>query len=485
MCARCCGATTRPASSSRTPTSRSSSRAAPRRRGGRDLELTRREAELLELLLRNARGVVTRELALERVWGGEAEASANVVDRYVAYLRRKLGEPPLIHTVRGVGFRLRREAPGTCRGGGRRGDRPGGGRAGRRRARPARRPARRRARPRAARARRPRSRGWPPRRPDLLLEPGALDGRLGGSALLVEVIDRRGRIVARSSGLGSRVLPQAAAVRAALEDRRAGYGDALLGSDPLRLYAAPLGELGRGPAAGGAVIVAGTTARDRGDARQHAPRRRARRRWPRRCWPRRSPPALPAARCGRCGGSPRVRARSSAPATSRGDSRVPPTRDEVGDAGAPRSTPCSARSSAPARPSTGSSATPRTSCGRRSPRCAATLAYVARHGADAEVAARAEADAARLSALLDDLLALAREDAAAPAGGEEVDLGTLARERRRPTRTRRPPTGASSCAASGRRSSAPLGTSCATRDGTGRGRADRDRRSAGRRPSAR
>ena len=80
--------------------------AAAARRGGRDLGLTRREAELLELLLRNARGVVTREVALERVWGGEAEASANVVDRYVAYLRRKLGDPPLIHTVRGVGFRL-------------------------------------------------------------------------------------------------------------------------------------------------------------------------------------------------------------------------------------------------------------------------------------------------------------------------------------------------------------------------------------------
>jgi two-component system response regulator MprA len=75
------------------------------RRGERDIALTRREAELLELLVRNARGVVTRELALERVWG-EGEASANVVDRYVAYLRRKLGDPPLIHTVRGVGFRL-------------------------------------------------------------------------------------------------------------------------------------------------------------------------------------------------------------------------------------------------------------------------------------------------------------------------------------------------------------------------------------------
>jgi two-component system response regulator MprA len=78
------------------------------RRAGRDLELTRREAELLELLLRNARGVVTRERALEEVWGGEGEATPNAVDRYVAYLRRKLGDPPLIHTVRGVGFRLGR-----------------------------------------------------------------------------------------------------------------------------------------------------------------------------------------------------------------------------------------------------------------------------------------------------------------------------------------------------------------------------------------
>jgi two-component system response regulator MprA len=77
------------------------------RRAGRDLELTPREADLLELLLRNARGVVTRELALDEVWSGEG--TMNAVDRYVAYLRRKLGDPPLIHTVRGIGFRLDRE----------------------------------------------------------------------------------------------------------------------------------------------------------------------------------------------------------------------------------------------------------------------------------------------------------------------------------------------------------------------------------------
>jgi two-component system response regulator MprA len=75
-------------------------------RAGRDLGLTPREADLLELLLRNARGVVSREQALELVWGGEGGATANAVDRYVAYLRRKLGDPPLIRTVRGVGFVL-------------------------------------------------------------------------------------------------------------------------------------------------------------------------------------------------------------------------------------------------------------------------------------------------------------------------------------------------------------------------------------------
>jgi two-component system response regulator MprA len=76
-------------------------------RGDRDLGLTAREADLLELLLRNQRSVVTREAALEAVWA-DAGATANVVDRYVAYLRRKLGDPPVIETVRGVGFAIGR-----------------------------------------------------------------------------------------------------------------------------------------------------------------------------------------------------------------------------------------------------------------------------------------------------------------------------------------------------------------------------------------
>jgi two-component system response regulator MprA len=74
-------------------------------RGGRPIELTGREAALLELLLRDCGRVVTRERAIEEIWDDGAEA--NVVDRYVTRLRRKLGAPPLIRTVRGSGFTLR------------------------------------------------------------------------------------------------------------------------------------------------------------------------------------------------------------------------------------------------------------------------------------------------------------------------------------------------------------------------------------------
>jgi two-component system, OmpR family, response regulator MprA len=74
-------------------------------RGGREVELTGRESALLELLLRHARTVVPREQAIAQIW--DEAAVPNVVDRYVTRLRRKLGDPPLIHTVRGVGFILR------------------------------------------------------------------------------------------------------------------------------------------------------------------------------------------------------------------------------------------------------------------------------------------------------------------------------------------------------------------------------------------
>jgi two-component system response regulator MprA len=74
-------------------------------RAGRAIELTGREAALLELLLRESGHAVTRERALAEIWDDAAEP--NVVDRYVTRLRRKLGEPPLIRTLRGMGFQLR------------------------------------------------------------------------------------------------------------------------------------------------------------------------------------------------------------------------------------------------------------------------------------------------------------------------------------------------------------------------------------------
>ena len=74
-------------------------------RGGQALELTGREAELLEILLRSPGQLVSRELAIAEIWNGAAEP--NVVDRYITRLRRKLGDPPLIQTVRGAGFTLR------------------------------------------------------------------------------------------------------------------------------------------------------------------------------------------------------------------------------------------------------------------------------------------------------------------------------------------------------------------------------------------
>ena len=74
-------------------------------RAGATVELTGREVALLELMLRDPGRPVTRERAIDEIWNGAA--AANVVDRYVTRLRRKLGDPPLIRTLRGSGFVLR------------------------------------------------------------------------------------------------------------------------------------------------------------------------------------------------------------------------------------------------------------------------------------------------------------------------------------------------------------------------------------------
>jgi DNA-binding response OmpR family regulator len=79
-------------------------------RGKRALDLTTREFELLEHLMRNARLVVSRQALLDEVWGYHPFAETNTVDVFVSNLRRKLesgGEPRLLHTVRGAGYVLR------------------------------------------------------------------------------------------------------------------------------------------------------------------------------------------------------------------------------------------------------------------------------------------------------------------------------------------------------------------------------------------
>jgi DNA-binding response OmpR family regulator len=81
-------------------------------RGGRRVSLTRTEYGLLELLMRRAGRVVTRENLIEAVWGFDSEVRSNTLDAFIRLLRDKVdvgGEAKLIHTVRGVGYCLRGE----------------------------------------------------------------------------------------------------------------------------------------------------------------------------------------------------------------------------------------------------------------------------------------------------------------------------------------------------------------------------------------
>jgi DNA-binding response OmpR family regulator len=78
-------------------------------RGNRPLDLTSKEIAMLETLLRNAGRTVTREALIDAVWDRTADPASNVLDVYARRLRVKLsagGEPQLLHTVRGVGFKL-------------------------------------------------------------------------------------------------------------------------------------------------------------------------------------------------------------------------------------------------------------------------------------------------------------------------------------------------------------------------------------------
>ena len=260
---RCCGAARPPTSCSRSATSSSTSatRIVPSR-AGTEIALSAREAALLELLLRNPRQVVSRAQALEHVWGGAAAASLNVVDRYVSYLRRKLGEPhadpdgprrrlraramiprslgarstiaaalaillALVVVGVGVDVLVARDLH--------------------------------RSLDRSLRQRAVEVAQLSASAPALLTAPGALDASLGGQQINVEVVDRRGRIVARSLALGGKVLPvETRAARRDRDRRRPVRRVPSSATSDLRVYVAPLAEAG-GPAAGGAVAVAAST----------------------------------------------------------------------------------------------------------------------------------------------------------------------------------------------------------------------------------
>ncbi len=94
--------------------------------------------------------------------------------------------------------------------------------------------------------------------PAVLDSPGALESPVSGHQIVVEVIDARGRIIARSLTLGAELLPEDRLARAARASGRTGYETVEIGGRRFRLYAAPIADAG-GPAAGGAVLVASDT----------------------------------------------------------------------------------------------------------------------------------------------------------------------------------------------------------------------------------
>ena len=265
--------------------------------------------------------------------------------------------------------------------------------------------------------------------PALLTAPGTLDAPLGGREIAVQVVDRRLRIVARSSSLGGRLLPGGALERRVVRRGRADFRDDRLGADPIRLYVAPIADVG-GPAAGGAVLV-GSSVAEIDDTLDRL----------------RGLIALSA------GGAALLGALAAALLTGRGlrplrrlsaaagdiertgeaARRLPdtPARDEVGElsrtlnrmlAALERAQQTERRFLADASHEL---RTPLTSL-------RGNAAYIAAHGPDREVLADLELDAARLGRLLEDLLALERAEGA-QAPREEVRLDELAAEAARRT----------------------------------------------------
>ena len=247
--------------------------------------------------------------------------------------------------------------------------------------------------------------------PALLVSPGSLDAPAGGTQVVTQVVDRRGRIVARSLGLGGRVLPIGQVARQVIASGRARYTDVRLATDHLRVYVAPLADSG-GVAAGGAVAVAAST-HDLGQTLASV-----------RLFVlvtavvAAAAAALSLAILMRRALAPLGRlTRAAAEIERTGDPRrrlpQPEADDEVGRlattlnrmlAALERSREGERRFLADA------------SHELRTPLTAlvGNVAYLAKHGASSELIAELEDDTRRLAQLADDLLALSREEAAAP-----------------------------------------------------------------------
>ncbi len=245
--------------------------------------------------------------------------------------------------------------------------------------------------------------------PTLLSAPGALEAPFGGRQLSVEVVDRQGRIYARSLSLGGRLLPGGPTLAAALASGRGSYRDARLSGEPIREYVAPLADAG-GPVAGGAVLVGSSTAEIEDTLRKL-----------------RALVAFSALAAGILGAGGaalltqrglRPLRRLAAGAREIADTQNPSRRLPIDQAGGELAELAQTlngmldsleRARATERRFLADAShelrTPLTSL-------RGNAAYVARHGADAEALGDIEADAARLARLLDDLLALEREDGA-------------------------------------------------------------------------
>ena len=259
--------------------------------------------------------------------------------------------------------------------------------------------------------------------PSLLTTPGALDSPVGATQAMVEVVDARGRIVARSLSLGGRVLPQAVA-REAIRGGRARFTSVEFGDQNLRVYAAPLATVS-GPASGGGVIVGASTSGLMDTIRAlHALTLLA---------------ALGAAAVGAAAiallmrGALRPLARLDRAAGEigrTGDARrrlpAPDRADEVGRLATTLNAMLESLESARVAERR---FVADASHELRTPLTAlrGNVEHLARHGATPALVADLQADAERLARLADDLLALSREEAAA-APGEDVRLDELAQE---------------------------------------------------------